>query len=153
MPLYALNIDLLCYACFLCFLNYGFSLSLSENSSLRNEPSLRRILAGERILSKKADQKKQSVSLSFAKFLQEIPSEIKYLLEYLNVVLLIGVLVSYLLPFFQGMVVPQLWYWTGIAIFLFNAFLLKKHQMFTMVSRFAVVVVINFSLYISLLAF
>ncbi len=153
MPLYALNIDLLLYAGFLGALSYGLSLTLPAEVPLRREVSLRRILAGERILPTKADQKKQSVFFSFARFLQEIPAEIKHLLEYLNVLLLIGILISYLLPFFQGMVVPQLWYWTGIAIFLFNAFLLKKHQMFTVVSRFAVVVIINFSLYISLLAF
>lgn len=153
MPLYALNIDLLLYACFLGALSYGFSMSLPEKVPSRREVSLRRILAGERILPNKADQKRQSVFLSFVSFLQEIPSQIKRLLEYLNVMLLVGILISYLLPLFQGMVVPQLWYWTGIAIFLFNAFLLKKHQMFTVVSRFAVVVIINFSLYISLLAF
>lgn len=153
ISLYALNIDLLLYATFLGVLSYAFSLSLPEDSSPRSEVSLRRILAGERILDNKSDQKKTSAFLSLAKFLKLIPSEIKCLLEYLNVVLLIAVLIAYLVPFFQGTVVPQLWYWTGIAIFLFNAFLLKRHQIFTVVSRFAVVVIINFSLYISFLAF
>lgn len=45
----------------------------------------------------------------------------------------------------------QLRYWTGILLFLFNTFFLKKNQIFTLVSRFATVLIINFSLYISLM--
>jgi len=47
--------------------------------------------------------------------------------------------------------VGQLRYWTGILLFLFNTFFLKKNQIFTLVSRFATVLIINFSLYISLM--
>ena len=72
-------------------------------------------------------------------------------LEYLNVVLLLGVLVAYLFPVFQGQVLQQWWYRLGIAFFLANAFLLKKNQIVSLLSRFAVVVIINFSLYVSLL--
>ncbi len=153
IPLYALNIDLLLYALFLLILSTAFSRVAADRAFPKKEISLRRVLAGEKILPSKASQHQRSVFSLFAQLFQELPLTLRYLLEYLNVALLLGVLIAYLFPLFQGSVLPQLWYWTGIAIFIGNAFFLKKHQMFTVVSRFAVVVIINFSLYISLLAF
>lgn len=60
-------------------------------------------------------------------------------------------LASYLIPLFAGEPIHQIWYWLGIAFFSLNAFLLKKNQSFTLASRFAFSLVINFSLYISLM--
>jgi hypothetical protein len=78
---------------------------------------------------------------------------VKYLLEFLNVALLIGVLLAYLIPLFQWKFLPQTRYWWGIVLFLINSFFLKKYWIFTVVSRFAVGIVVNFSLYVSLLTF
>ncbi len=147
-PLYALNLDLLAYCIFLLLLNHAYQLP-KEKETLKKEISLRRVLAGERILKKE----KKSDFLSFFHFLQGLPKNIERLFEYSNVGLLIGILVAYLLPIFQWQVLQQRRYRSWIALFLINAFLLKKNQIFSLISRFAVALIINFSLYISLLVF
>lgn len=147
-PLYALNLDLLGYFFILLLINYSYRFHAKEKTA-RREVSLRRVLAGERILRK---EQKSDFSSRFI-FLQSLPTTIKVLLEYVNVGLLIGILIAYLFPIFQGQILQQWRYWSWIALFLVNAFLLKKNQIFSLVSRFAVALIINFSLYISLLVF
>lgn len=114
--------------------------------------SLRRILAWEKVLTQKS-KKESSLRKRIFWIIKKRPSLIDYLLEYVNVGLLIGVLVTYLLPFFQGQPLQQRWYRSGIALFLANAFFIKKNKDFWLVTRFAVALIINFSLYISLLIF
>lgn len=145
--LQALNLDLgICFVLLLC-LDYSKS-SPQKNLEASRKVSLRRVLAGERILGKK---NRLTLMHSGILFFKELPMKLWNFLEYLNVVLLLGVLVAYLFPVFQGQVLQQWWYRLGIAFFLANAFLLKKNQIFSLLSRFAVVVIINFSLYVSLL--
>ena len=91
-----MNLDLLAYCIFLLLLNHAYQLP-KEKEPLKKEISLRRDLAGERILKKE----KKSDFLSFFHFLQGLPKNIERLFEYSNVGLLIGILVAYLLPIFQ----------------------------------------------------
>lgn len=150
VPLLALNLDLFFCGILLLMLSFAERFLPLPEPSLRRELSLRRILAGERILSPEKKEKKQIFRSWFA-FLHQMPIFARALLEYLNVALLIGVLFAYLVPMFQGIQVQQWRYWLGIGFFLWNAFLLKKSQIFSFVSRFAVALIINFSLYISLI--
>lgn len=149
-PLYALNMDLLFYLIImLIFSIASYSSSEKENTDPAKEVSLRRVLAGEKILKK--EKKKKSLFVLWFSLFKEMPLELKYLLEIVNVFLLIWILVAYLLPVFQLNPLQQWRYWSWIGLFLVNAFLLKKNLIFTVISRFAVVLIINFSLYISLL--
>lgn len=106
-PLYALNLDLLGYFFILLLINYAHRFPAKEETA-RREVSLRRVLAGERMLKK---EQKSDFSSRFI-FLQSLPTAIKMLLEYVNVGLLIGILIAYLLPVFQGQVLQQWRYWS-----------------------------------------
>ena len=126
--LQALNLDLgICFVLLLC-LDYSKS-SPQKNLEASRNVSLRRVLAGERILGKK---NRLTLMHSGILFFKELPMKLWNFLEYLNVVLLLGVLVAYLFPVFQGQVLQQWWYRLGIAFFLANAFLLKKNQIFSL---------------------
>ena len=111
------------------------------------------MLAWEKILANRKEENKIPFIKTFSEFVHDTPELVKYLLEYLNVVLLIGVLLAYLIPLFQWKALPQVWYWGWIILFLINSFMLKKYWIFTVVTRFAVGIIVNFSLYVSLLTF
>ncbi len=143
------NVDLLLYAWILALTTY-IPIFAATAPNWQKQLSLRRILAGEKILVRGKIDSLAGIK-SFFQWFAKLPEYLPYGLEYLNVILLIGLLASYLIPLFQGQLVGQLRYRTGILLFLFNAFLLKKNQIFTLVSRFAAVLIINFSLYISLM--
>ena len=152
-PLYALDIDLLVYLFVMIFLSYALKHYVDKPVLQKREISLRRVLAWEKILANKKDENKIPLIKTLSDFVHFTPDLVKYLLEYLNVVLLIGVLLAYLIPLFQWNSLPETWYWWGIVLFLINSFFLKKYWVFSVVTRFAVGVVVNFSLYVSLLTF
>ncbi|MDO4713818.1 MAG: hypothetical protein Q4B28_04135 [bacterium] len=143
-----LNLNMLLYLGVLAVLVYADQRKLLPFVKKR-EVSLRRVLAGERLLVKEKSDPLQFLKV-FLEKVKVLPVFLQYLLEYLNLALLLGVLVSFLLPLFQGERVSQVWYWTGMGLFVMNAFFLKKMQIFTLISRFAVALIVNFSLYISL---
>ena len=111
--------------------------------------SVRRILAGERIF-KKLNVPKWKIVLY--EWLEKSPKRFERLFEIINLGLLV-----YLLFFFfwwiftSSEVVLNLWYWTWIALFLINTFLLKRIWYATDVSRFAMALIANFVLYSILL--
>ena len=151
--LYALDINLLVYLCVLGILSYALATYRPKEPELRREISLRRVLAWEKILESRKKANQTPALQKFSEFVHNTPLLIKYLLEYINVILLIGIILAYLIPIFQWKTLPQMRYRWGIIIFLINAFLLKKYWIFTVFTRFAVVIIVNFSLYISLLTF
>lgn len=133
----------------LLLLSYALSYTFKTPSTKR-EISLRRVLVWEKILQKEKPDPFQWRK-DFIRDLKESPHFLHSSIEYLNLFLLLGVIVSYLLPLFWGNPFPQLRYRTGIVLFAFNAFFLKKTQAFSTATRFAFSLVINFSLYISIL--
>lgn len=147
--LLTLNVNLLFYLGILSVLVYAYQRKLTPFIKKR-EISLRRVLAWERILAPEKPDPLQFLK-KFLEKIKVLPVFLQYLLEYLNVVLFLGVLVSFLWHVFQWLPVHQFWYWLGISLFVVNAFLLKKMEIFTLVSRFAVALIVNFSLYISLI--
>lgn len=151
--LYALDVDLLIYMLVMWILSYALAHYSKKEIPIRREISLRRVLAGEKILEARKKEIKIPLIQTFAWFVHETPTIIKYLSEYVNVILLLWIVIAYLIPIFQWKIVPQMWYRWWIIFFLINAFLLKKYRIFTVITRFAVVIIVNFSLYISLLTF
>jgi hypothetical protein len=134
-------------------LAYALSHYVDKPAIQKREISLRRILAWEKILSHKKDEDKIPFMRTVSEFVRNTPELVKYLLEYLNVVLLVWLLLAYLIPLFQWKELPQMWYWAWVLLFLVNSFFLKKYWIFTVITRFAVWIIVNFSLYISLLTF
>lgn len=147
--LWAFDLSLGIWGGILCGL---FSLKYlpTPKTNMQEKISVRRILAGERILKK---EKKTDFQwfFDFLRWLQTLPLFLQRALEWINVLLLVWVLSSYLWDWFHQAYVSAFAYWTGIVLFLINAFLLKKNQAFSLVSRFATALVINFSPYILLL--
>ena len=127
------NVDLLLYAWILALTTY-IPIFAATAPTWQKQLSLRRVLAGEKILVRGETDSLAGIK-SFFQWFAKLPEYLPYGLEYLNVILLIGLLASYLIPLFQGQLVGQLRYRTGILLFLFNTFLLKKNQIFTLVSR------------------
>ena len=152
-PLYAIDVDLAVYLIVMIFLCYALANYVDKPVIQKREISLRRVLAWEKILANKKDENKIPFIKVFSDFVHNTPELVKYLLEYLNVALLVWVLLAYLIPLFQGKPLPQMWYRWGIILFLVNSFFLKKYWIFTVVTRFAVGIIVNFSLYVSLLTF
>ena len=152
-PLYAIDIDLAVYLFVMVVLCYALAQYDDKPVIQKREISLRRVLAWEKILANRKEENKIPFIKTFSEFVHDTPELVKYLLEYLNVVLLIGVLLAYLIPLFQWKALPQVWYWGWIILFLINSFMLKKYWIFTVVTRFAVGIIVNFSLYVSLLTF
>lgn len=151
--LYAFDIDLAVYLWVMVLLAYALSHYVDKPAIQKREISLRRILAWEKILSHKKDENKIPFMRTVSEFVRNTPELVKYLLEYLNVVLLVWLLLAYLIPLFQWKELPQMWYWAWVLLFLVNSFFLKKYWIFTVITRFAVWIIVNFSLYISLLTF
>jgi len=151
--LYALDIDLCVYLVVMVILSYALANYREREVPLRREISLRRVLAWEKILENRKKQNQTPLLQIFSEFVHNTPTLVKYLLEYINVILLIGIILAYLIPLFSWKALPQMWYRGWIILFLVNAFFLKKYRIFTVITRFAVVIIVNFSLYISLLTF
>ena len=152
-PLYAFGVDLFIYLVVIAFLCYALSRYVDKPAIQKREISLRRILAWEKILAHRMEENKIPIMKTLSDFVHDTPELVKYLLEYLNVVLLLWVLLAYLIPLFQWKALPQVWYWWGVILFLINSFFLKKYWIFTVITRFAVWIIVNFSLYMSLLTF
>ena len=152
-PLYAIDVDLAVYLIVMLVLCYALSKYEDRPVIQKREISLRRVLAWEKILANKKEENKIPFIKVFSDFVHNTPELVKYLLEYLNVALLVWVLLAYLIPLFQWNPLPQMWYRWGIILFLVDSFFLKKYWIFTVVTRFAVGIIVNFSLYVSLLTF
>lgn len=129
-----------------------------DNEELKNtknkEITVRRILAGERILPEIRKQKSQKNKklprklLTLQEYIQNFPLYIKYFLESLNVILFIAFLVSYFVIkkslFFWGFV----WeYWGILLLFLGNILLLKRVEYTSILQKFGMFFGINILIY------
>lgn len=112
--------------------------------------SVRRILAGERIHKKQTFPQWKIVLQTW---FNSSPQWFKRCLELPNLLLLLGAIAVYVYSLVGDAIIPShLWYWCSLALFLWNTYLLKKIQYVSSVSRFALALVVNFSLYSVLLA-
>lgn len=147
--LYGFDIGLYFWTVILTLFVYIFSLPTPQRP-FDKQISIRRVLAGEKIIKREKIDRREEF-LAFLRNFKELPSSFSYGLEYLNVIFLVGVLVTYLWWWVVELPIPQFAYWMGVAGFLINIFLLKKIKIFSLLSRFAAALVINFSLTISLI--
>lgn len=115
-----------------------------------NDISVRRILAGERIL-KKQDDWIIKISDDVYNFVSEMPAIIKYYMELLNTLIIL--LVIYL--YFKRAIslqwsVEQIFYWIIMVWFIANVYALKKINYTSIFQRLITFLVVNFAIYISL---
>lgn len=111
--------------------------------------SVRRILAGERILEQRETNSSPRYQHIYL-FLQEMPMYVKYLLESGNMILLWRAIVSYVMYQSTLQWRQELLYRWTIIIFIINSILLKKIWYTSFLQRFAMFLVINFAIYLSL---
>ena len=116
----------------------------------QKEISVRRILAGERILKKQNDWKFK-ISEDVYKFIFNIPQIVKYCLEWINTLIIL--LLIYL--YFKNTLslnwsVEQIFYWVIMLWFIVNVYTLKKIDYTSIAQRLITFLVINFAIYISL---
>lgn len=112
--------------------------------------SVRRILAGERILEKNDTSTSHTYKRVYM-FLDQMPKYIKYMIEWLTLLILLIAIISYL----QSIGNAQWWlhqwlYWSIIVLFLLNNYFLKKVGFTSILQRLAIFLVINFAIYVSL---
>ena len=116
----------------------------------QKEISVRRILAGERILKKENDWKFK-IPQNVYDFVENMPQIVKYCMEWINTFIIL--LLIYL--YFRNMLslkwsVEQVFYWVIMLWFIVNVYSLKKIDYTSMVQRLITFLVINFAIYISL---
>jgi hypothetical protein len=88
-PLYAIDVDLGIYLIVMLVLSYALAHYEDKPVIQKREISLRRVLAGEKILANKKKEDKIPFIKTLSDFVHNTPELVKYLLEYLNVVLLL----------------------------------------------------------------
>lgn len=111
--------------------------------------SVRRILAGERIF-KKLNVPWRKISLY--ERLDNSPKRFDYILEFINIGLLLFLLLFFFWWVFTSSEIKLgLWYRLWIALFLINTFLLKRIWYASDISRFSLALIANFVLYSVLL--
>ena len=116
----------------------------------QNEISVRRILAGERILKKQNDWKFK-ISQKIYDFINEMPQIVKYFMEWMNTFVIL--LLIYL--YFKNTLslkwsVEQIFYRVIMLWFIVNVYSLKKIDYTSISQRLVTFLVINFAIYISL---
>lgn len=116
----------------------------------QKEISVRRILAGERILKKQNDWKFQ-ISQKIYDFINNMPQIVKYCLEWINTFIIL--LLIYL--YFKNTLslkwsVEQVFYRVIMLWFIVNVYSLKKIDYTSIIQRLITFLVINFAIYISL---
>ncbi len=112
--------------------------------------SVRRILAGERILERNDTTTSPTYKRIYL-FLEQMPKYVKYMIEWLTLIILLIAIISYL----QVIGSEQWWlhqwlYRIIIVLFLLNNYFLKKVWFTSVLQRLAIFLVINFAIYVSL---
>lgn len=116
----------------------------------QKEISVRRILAGERILKKQNDWKFK-ISESIYNFILNIPQIVKYCLEWINTLVILFLIYLYFKNTLSlNWSVEQIFYWIIMFGFIVNVYTLKKIDYTSISQRLVAFLVINFAIYISL---
>lgn len=117
----------------------------------KKEISVRRILAGEKILNKM--NKNNSINDRLYVFVSWFPKIVKYCLEVANMIIVLILIYLYFKNTFLWILeIEQFFYWFVIFGFVVNVFLLKRLNYTSAMQRFLTFLVINFAIYISLFA-
>ncbi len=117
----------------------------------RGRISVRRILAGEKVLNKTFFS---NDALSWIyDFVVNMPQIYRYVLEFLNVLLVLILFVFFISNWAEVSSYHHLFYWIVISVFIGNILLLKKIQYTSSFQNFFLFVVINFAVYVNLFSY
>ncbi|MCX6823268.1 MAG: hypothetical protein NTX91_04750 [candidate division SR1 bacterium] len=114
--------------------------------------SVRRILAGERITQVKKHFKSEFEKIIY-RFIVEMPSRAKKLLELMNIVLIVALIYYYVANIASFANINHIFYWLIMIIFVTNVLLLKRIGYNSIIQNLIVFLVINFAIYISLFSY
>jgi len=119
----------------------------------KKDISLRRILAGEKILEHQKETQKPLLEQIYY-FLEDVPKWTKYALEIINICLIGGLIITFVNNITAGISqVHQVMFWLTIISYISNVFLLKKIWYTSNFQKLFVFWVINFVIYASLFSF
>ena len=115
------------------------------------EISVRRILAGERVLQEIPQHNKLTETIY--EFVKDTPRFVKYVLEFANTLIIVVLIYLY----FKNALslkwsIEQIFYWIIMVLFIMNVILLKKIDYTSTTQRLFTYLVVNFAIYISLFA-
>lgn len=131
---------------------YRISLKQPLSKEKNENISVRRILAGERILEHKP-YFQNWWRKEIYEFVINMPWFAKYTLEFLNMFLVVILIIFYLYHAASIQTLfYQIVYWMAIVVFVVNVILSKKLWYSSMIQRLVVFIVINFAIYIWLMA-
>lgn len=114
--------------------------------------SVRRILAGERITTGKTHFSSEFQRLIY-RFIAEMPSRAKKLLELMNIVLIVALIYYYIANIAGFANISHVFYRFIIIVFVANVLLLKRIWYNSIIQNLVVFLVINFAIYISLFSY
>lgn len=135
------------------YLIYKISQKPEFTQIKKQEISVRRILAGERITSK-TNIFEQRRFYSVQVFIKKVPKWAKWLLEFSNSLMVLSMISIFLIDTKKNIeVINQLSFWAVIILFVANVILLIKSKYKSLFQRFVVFVVLNFAIYASLWSF
>lgn len=113
--------------------------------------SVRRILAGERIISQTFFSNTFLTTMST--FVLEMPSLYRYLLEIVNVIVVITLFIVFTLNWSHISGLQHFFYWVVISFFVGNVLLLKKMDYTSFFQNLFLFLVVHFAVYISLFSY
>ena len=114
--------------------------------------SVRRILAGERITEVKKHFSNEFQQIIY-RFIIEMPSRAKKLLELMNIVIIVALIYYYVANIAGFANINHIFYWMIIIVFVVNVLLLKRMGYNSIIQNLVVFLVINFAIYISLFSY
>lgn len=114
--------------------------------------SVRRILAGERITKVKKHFKSEFQKIIYG-FIATMPSRAKKLLELMNIVIIIALIYYYIANIAGFANINHIFYRFIIIVFVANVLLLKRIWYNSIIQNLVVFLVINFAIYISLFSY
>lgn len=140
----------ICLACVYYAIDYVLIHKPPTQTQVK-EISVRRILAGERVLQKIPQH--NDFFKRVYDFVFEMPQLVKYLLEFVNTLIIVVLIYLYFVNALSlKWSLEQLFYWIIMFGFIVNVYLLKKINYTSIIQRLFTYLVINFAIYISLFA-
>jgi len=135
----------------LMFLYMWFWLFIQKKPSRYGHISVRRILAGERVTQKMLFS--NNFLTQMYNFVVDMPQKYRYVLEFVNVLVVMILLWSFVVNWSNIEWLSHLFYWVVISIFVWNVLLLKKMDYTSFLQNLFLFLIINFAVYISLFSY
>ena len=130
---------------------YRYHDALEDHPIEESFTTLKRILSGKRLISKKPNMFVQAdIIRDLHGFLQKLDGTTKFIISFFNIVLISGQIYLFLMNLGQGdTIVNEILLWFGIIAFFVNYLLLRQIDFYHTMQRIVAFVLINFGIYLT----